>query len=181
MGERSTISCDATSPDNRPLVITFSSNGGKLSSSRNQATLDTTDAGAGPIAIRSTAVDDRQLSASTVTNVNVEAPPAAKPTAQKLSELLFKPNGSYVDNKSKAILDDVALKLQQDPTSTAVLYGASEEKEPQRLALQRAENAKTYLTKSKGIDPDRIQTKANTEPGRTVEVWTLPAGVAPPK
>src|SRR5215472_14419693 len=125
MGERSTISCDATSPDNRPLVITFSSNGGKLSSSRNQATLDTTDAGAGPIAIRSTAVDDRQLSASTVTNVNVEAPPAAKPTAQKLSELLFKPNGSYVDNKSKAILDDVALKLQLDPTSTAVLYGAS--------------------------------------------------------
>jgi outer membrane protein OmpA-like peptidoglycan-associated protein len=181
MGERSTISCDATSPDNRPLVITFSSNGGKLSSSRNQATLDTTDAGAGPIAVRATAVDDRQLSASTVTNVNVEAAPAAKPTAQKLSELLFKPNGSYVDNKSKAILDDVALKLQQDPTSTAVLYGAAEEKEPPRLALQRAENVKTYLTKSKGIDPQRIQTKANTEPGRTVEVWTLPAGVAPPK
>jgi outer membrane protein OmpA-like peptidoglycan-associated protein len=181
MGERSTISCDASSPDNRPVTITFSSNGGKLSSSRNQATLDTTDAGAGPIAVRATALDDRQLSASTVTNVNVEAPPAAKPTAQKLSELTFKPNGSYVDNRSKAILDDVALKLQQDPTSTAVLYGASEEKEPPRLALQRAENAKTYLTKSKGIDPQRIQTKANTEPGRTVEVWTLPAGVAPPK
>src|SRR5262249_34010237 len=122
MGERSTISCDASSPDNRPLVITFSSNGGKLTSSRNQATLDTTDAGAGPIAVRATAVDDRQLSASAVTSVNVEAPAAAQPTAQKLSELLFKPHGSYVDNKSKAILDDVALKLPQDPTSTALLY-----------------------------------------------------------
>ena len=30
-------------------------------------------------------------------------------------ELDFKPNSSYVDNRSKAVLDDVALKLQQDP------------------------------------------------------------------
>jgi outer membrane protein OmpA-like peptidoglycan-associated protein len=181
VGERSTISCDASSPDDRPLTITFTSNGGKLSSSRNQATLDTTDTGAGPIAIRSTATDDRQLSATAVTTVNVEAPPAATPTAQKLGDLTFKPGGAYVDNRSKAILDDVALKLQQDPTSTALLYGSSEANEPPRLALQRAENTKTYLTKSKGIDPQRIQTKASTEPGHGVEIWTVPAGVAPPK
>ena len=181
VGERSTITCDATSPDDRPLTLTFTSNGGKLSSSRNQATLDTTDTGAGPIAIRATAMDDRQLSATAVTTVNVEAPPAATPTAQKLGDLTFKPGGAYVDNRSKAILDDVALKLQQDPTSTAVLYGSSDEKEPPRLALQRAENTKTYLTRSKGIDPQRIQTKASTEPGRGVEIWTVPAGVAPPK
>ncbi len=181
VGERSTISCDASSPDNRPLTVTFTSNGGRLSSSGTQATLDTTDAGAGPISIRATAADDRKLSTTAVTTVNVEAPPAPTPTARKLSDLDFKPGSAYVDNRSKAILDDVALKLQQDPTSTAVLYGSSEEKEPPRLALQRAENTKTYLTKSKGIDPQRITTKASTEPGRGVEVWSLPAGVAPPK
>jgi len=38
----------------------------------------------------------------------------------------------------------------------------------------------SYLTKSKGIDPQRIQTKASTEPGRKVEVWTLPAGATLP-
>src|SRR5580765_7170087 len=85
-GERSSISCDAVSPDNRPVNITYVANGGKLSSNRNQATLDTADTGPGPISVRATAFDDRQLSASTVVTVNVEAPaaPATTPTAQKL-------------------------------------------------------------------------------------------------
>jgi hypothetical protein len=179
-GESASISCEAVSPDNRPVNITYVANGGKLSSNRNQATLDTTDSGPGPIAVRATAFDDRQLSASTVVTVNVEsaAPPA--PTAQKLMELDYKPNSGYVDNRSKAVLDDVALKMQQDPNLNAVLSGSADSGEPRSLALQRAQNAMTYLTKSKGIDPQRIQTKAGTEPGRKVEVWTLPAGATLP-
>jgi outer membrane protein OmpA-like peptidoglycan-associated protein len=181
MGESSTITCDASSPDNRPINLTFVTNGGRLSTNKNQATLDTTDAGAGTIAVRATAYDDRQLSASAVTTVNVEAPPSAHPTAQKLSDLDFKPNSAYVDNRSKAILDDVALKLQQDPNSTAVLAGAAEEKEPARLGTQRAENAKTYLTKSKGIDAQRLKTSSSSLHERKVEIWTVPAGAAPPQ
>jgi outer membrane protein OmpA-like peptidoglycan-associated protein len=160
--------------------ITYVANGGKLSSNRNQATLDTTDAGPGPIAVRATAFDDRQLSASTVVNVNVEAAAPAAPTAQKLMELDYKPNSGYVDNRSKAVLDDVALKLQQDPNLNVVLSGSADTSEPHSLGLQRAQNAMAYLTKFKGIDPQRIQTKAGTEPGRKVEVWTLPAGAALP-
>jgi len=179
-GESASISCEAVSPDNRPINITYVANGGKLSSNRNQATLDTTDVGPGPISVRATAFDDRQLSASTVVTVNVEAPAAALPTAQKLMELDFKPNSGYVDNRSKAVLDDVALKLQQDPNLTAVLSGSADAGEPRNMALQRAQNAMAYLTKSKGIDPQRIQVKAGTEPGRKVEVWTLPAGATLP-
>jgi hypothetical protein len=179
-GESASISCEAVSPDNRPVNITYVANGGKLSSNRNQATLDTTDAGAGPIAVRATAFDDRQLSASTVVTVNVEAAAPAVPTAQKLMELDFKPNSGYVDNRSKAVLDDVALKMQQDPNLNAVLTGSADSGEPRSMALQRAQNAMAYLTKAKGIDPQRIQTKAATEPGRKVEVWTLPAGATLP-
>lgn len=181
VGESSTITCDASSPDNRPLNLTFVTNGGRLSTNKNQATLDTTDAGAGPIAVRATAFDDRQLSAAAVTTVNVEAATPATPTAQKLTDLNFKPNSAYVDNRSKAVLDDVALKLQQDPTSTAVLAGAAEDREPARLATQRADNAKTYLTKSKGIDPQRIKTSSSSLHDRKVEIWTVPAGAAPPQ
>jgi hypothetical protein len=179
-GENASISCDAVSPDNRPINITYVANGGKLSSNRNQATLDTTDVGPGPISVRATAFDDRQLSASTVVTVNVEAAAPAMPAAQKLMELDFKPNSGYVDNRSKAVLDDVALKLQQDPNLTAVLSGSADPGEPRSMALQRAQNAMVYLTKSKGIDPQRIQVKAGTEPGRKVEVWTLPAGATLP-
>ena len=181
VGESSTITCDASSPDNHPISITFVANGGKLSSSKNQATLDTSDTGAGPIAVRATAFDDRNLSAAAVTTVTVEAPPSAAPNAQKLSELDFKPNSTYVDNRSKAALDDVALKMQQDPGSTAVLTGESQPPEPASMANQRAQNAMDYLTKSKGIDPNRIQVKTGTEPGRKVDVWTVPAGATLPQ
>jgi outer membrane protein OmpA-like peptidoglycan-associated protein len=179
-GESASISCEAVSPDNRPVNITYVANGGKLSSNRNQATLDTTDSGPGPIAVRATAFDDRQLSASTVVTVNVEAAAPAMPTAQKLMELDYKPNSGYVDNRSKAVLDDVALKLQQDPNLNVVLSGSADAGEPRSLGLQRAQNAMAYLTKAKGIDQQRIQTKAATEPGRKVEVWTLPAGATLP-
>jgi hypothetical protein len=179
-GESASISCEAASPDNRPLNITFVANGGKLSSNRNQATLDTTDTAAGPIAVRATAFDDRQMSASTVVSVNVEAPAQALPTAQKLMELDFKPTSAYVDNRSKAVLDDVALKMQQDPNLNAVLSGQAQPGEAAGMALRRAQNAMAYLTTSKGIDPQRIQAKASTEPGQKVEVWTLPAGAAMP-
>ena len=179
-GESASISCEAVSPDNRPINITYVANGGKLSSNRNQATLDTADTGPGPISVRATAFDDRQLSASTVVTVNVEAPAPAMPTAQKLMELDFKPNSVYVDNRSKAVLDDVALKMQQDPNLTAVLSGSADAGESPRMGLQRAQNAMTYLTTSKGIDPQRIQVKASSEPGRKVDIWTLPAGAVLP-
>jgi outer membrane protein OmpA-like peptidoglycan-associated protein len=168
------------SPDNRPINITYVANGGKLSSNRNQATLDTTDVGPGPISVRATAFDDRQLSASTVVTVNVEAAAPPMPTAQKLMELDFKPGSGYVDNRSKAVLDDVALKMQQDPNLTAVLSGSADAGESPHMALQRAQNAMAYLTKSKGIDPQRIQVKAGSEPGRKVDIWTMPAGATMP-
>jgi hypothetical protein len=179
-GESTTIHCDAASADNRPLSITYVANGGKLSSNRNQALLDTTDSAPGPISVRATAFDDRQLSASTVVTVNVEAPAPITPTAQKLMELEFKTGSAYVDNRSKAVLDDVALKMQQDPNLNAVLSGSAIAGEGPGMALRRAQNAMTYLTKSKGIDPQRIQVKTGAEPGQKVEIWTLPAGAQLP-
>jgi hypothetical protein len=180
-GDTSIITCQASSPQNRPITLTFVANGGKITPNRNQARLDTADCGPGPIAVRAVAYDDRQLTASAVTTVNVEAPPAPAPTAQKLMTLDFKPNSAYVDNRSKAILDDVALKLQQDPSSMALLRGTAEPSESGKLAGQRAENAKAYLTKSKGIDGQRLQINSSDAPGRTVDIWTIPQGAAPPQ
>jgi len=111
----------------------------------------------------------------------VEPAPAALPTAQKLSQLEFKPNSAYVDNRAKAILDDVALKLQQNPQSVVVLSGSADEKETPRLANQRGQNAMTYLTKSKGIDGGRIKVKTGTQSGRIVDVWSVPPGASMPQ
>jgi outer membrane protein OmpA-like peptidoglycan-associated protein len=180
-GETTVITCDAASPDNRPLTVRFSANNGKITSSNNRATLDTADTGSGPITVRAVAYDDRNLTAAASTTVNVD-PPVSKgpPTAKKLNELQFKVNSSYVDNRAKAILDDVALNMQQDATSTLQLSGSSEAGESKTLASQRAQNAMTYLTKSKGIDARRIQTKTSPEPQRVVDVWSIPAGATMP-
>jgi outer membrane protein OmpA-like peptidoglycan-associated protein len=163
------------------VTISFSSTGGKLTPGNSRATLDTTDSGAGPVSVRATATDDRNMSSFAVATVNVEPAPAALPTAQKISQLEFKPNSAYVDNRAKAILDDVALRLQQDPKSVVMLSGSADEKETPKLANQRAQNAMAYLTKSKGIDSGRIQVKTGTPSGRIVDVWSVPAGASMPQ
>jgi len=180
VGESSTISCNASSPDNRPVVVTFTSSAGHISSSGMRATLDTADAQPGALTVRATAFDDRKLSAATTTTVTVEAPPPPAPTAQKALELEFKPDSSYVDNRSKAELDDLALKMQQDPNSSVVLAGAADPQEKPGMASERAQNSMKYLTQSKGIDSKRIQVKGTAQPGHKVDVWTVPAGAAAP-
>jgi outer membrane protein OmpA-like peptidoglycan-associated protein len=94
----------------------------------------------------------------------------------------FKKNSAYVDNKAKAILDGVALNMQQQADSNAVVIGMpdSDSKAGAKLAMTRAENVKTYLTKSKGIDPKRIQTKVGTKTNGKAEVWVVPAGAPMP-
>jgi outer membrane protein OmpA-like peptidoglycan-associated protein len=180
MGERSTITCEAMSPDNRPVSISFAADRGRISADGPTAVLDTRDAGPGPITVAATAVDDRNLSANAMATVNVEAP-AAPPAAERLTEIAFKRNSAYVDNLAKAVLDDVALRLQREPDTRLVIigYGDTNERTPDRLPGLRAENAKRYLTESKGVDPARIETRAGSG-GQRGEIWIVPAGAEMP-
>ena len=121
-------------------------------------------------------------------NVDVQSAPVSLTSAETagtltpsmLNELTFKPDSSRVDNRAKAELDDDALRLQRDANATLIIEGSANPSENDALALQRAENAKTYLTRSKGIDPTRIQTRAaQTKTGAKVVVVMVPAGAPP--
>jgi outer membrane protein OmpA-like peptidoglycan-associated protein len=181
VGETSTITCDASSPDNHPVSLSFSSSGGKLVPRNNNAVLDTSQLQPGTLTVTGIATDDRNLSASAAAVVNVEgvaAPPT--PTSQ---DIAFRSNSARVDNKAKAILDGVALQLQQHADSTAIVVGYADPGEPggETLAQRRAVNVKNYLVE-KGIDTGRINTRGQVEAGKTgVVVWVVPAGVAPPQ
>jgi outer membrane protein OmpA-like peptidoglycan-associated protein len=178
-GTPSTITAAGQSPDNRPLTYEFTASGGRISPSGAQATLDTAGAPAGPISVTCTATDDRGLSGSDRTSVNVEVPPPP-PTASKLNQIEFKnpAKPARVDNEAKAILDDVALRLQREPDAKAVIIGSFEpsEKNGQKLAEQRAVNTKAYLTQEKGIDPSRIDLRTGSGGTRTAEIYLVPAG-----
>lgn len=177
VGETSTITCQGASPDNRPIQIHFASSGGSMTERDNLGMLTSNEPG--NISVKATVSDDRNLMADALTTVNVEPPPPA-PTASKANEIAFKPSSAYVDNRAKAVLDDVALRLQQDPNSSVTLIGHSDAKEAKRLADRRATNAAAYLTKSKGIDPGRVKTKPSPEPSKTTEIWMVPQGAAAP-
>ncbi len=182
-GTPSTVTCTCSSPDNAPdypvqaSISNWSATGGRISGSGNTATLDTTGASAGPITATATCTDSRGLSSRATASVNVEVPPAP-PQASKLNEISFSRNSARVDNTAKAILDDVALRLQREADARAVIVGFADPKElkPATLAAQRAANAKEYLTKEKGIDPSRIETRTGSGGGMKAEIWFVPAG-----
>lgn len=181
VGESSTISCTATSPMERQVTLHFSSPLGQLTPRINRVTLDTTGLQPGPVVVTTTATDEAGLSASASTTVTVEAAPAI-PVATKIADLGFKPNSAYVNNQAKAILDDVALRLQREPSTTVLLVGSAAQTENAQLSTQRATNAGTYLSKTKGIDAGRIQSKpAEQQNGNKVEVWIVPAGAPAPQ
>ena len=188
-GTSSIITCACTSPDNVPVTVGgWTSSGGSISGSGNSATLNTTGASSGPITIGTTCTDSRGLTASTSSSVTVEnPPPPAPPQATKVNECAY-PNLKKpwrVDNTCKAELDDVALKLQQDPDAKLIVVGNSEPKERRKnLAAERALNVKAYISggeAKQNIDPSRIEARTGNAGTATSEQWIVPAGATFPE
>ncbi|HVP41948.1 MAG TPA: hypothetical protein VMS96_00870 [Terriglobales bacterium] len=183
-GTPSTISCSCSSPDNSadyPVtasITNWSSSAGRVSGSGNSATLDTAGASPGPITVTATCTDSRNLSSNGTANVNVENPPPP-PEASKLNECSYtnKAKPARVDNACKAALDDYALRLQRDADAKGVIVGNKTAKEKvKNLAGQRAANVKEYMTKEKGIDPARLETRSGSADAASTEQWIVPAG-----
>ena len=187
-GSPSTITCSCTSPDNVPVTVGgWTATGGSISGSGNSATLNTTGAPAGTITVNATCTDSRGLTASTTASVTVENPPPPPPQANKLNECQY-PNKMKpwrVDNTCKAMLDDAALKLQQDPEAKLVVVGNADPKEKRKnLAAERAVDVKAYIAggeAKQNIDPSRIETRTGTEGTMTSEQWIVPSGASFPE
>lgn len=182
-GGTATITCTCTSPDGVPVnVAGWSATGGTVSGSGNSGTLNTTGASPGPITVSATCTDSRGLTANSSAQVTVENPPPPPPKASKLSQCDF-PNPKKpwrVDNTCKAILDDVALRLQQEADAKLVIVGNAEpgEKRP-NLAGERAVDSKAYLSggeAKQAIDASRIETRTGSGGTKTAEYWVVPAG-----
>jgi outer membrane protein OmpA-like peptidoglycan-associated protein len=89
------------------------------------------------------------------------AAPAAPAPAPEVRETIHFPSGSArLSNIAKAKLDEVALRLKQDPSASARILGYTDargsEEANQRLSEQRAEAARQYLVSRHGIDAARI-------------------------
>lgn len=182
-GDGANVTASASSPDGRPLTYSYKTTGGTIEGSGPSARFSSQGMQPGSATVTCGVSDDRNLTASDTANVTVNAPPPpppppAPPEAAKLNDIQFpKRLSGRVDNAAKAILDDVALRLQRDADAKAVIVGQVNANEKDRkLAAQRATNAKTYLVKEKGIDPARIEVRTGKTSEASAGIWIVPAG-----
>lgn len=184
-GDPSTVTVTAGNPDNRPLTYNYTASAGRVSGSGTSATLDTAGANAGPITVTATVSDDRGLTATCNASVNVEVPPPP-PQASQLNSCQFNQDLKRpwrVDNTCKAVLDEVALRLQREADAKLVIVGhsdpAADKKNAADYAQQRAVNSKAYLSGGEAkqqLDPTRIEVRTGAETGQTADFWLVPAG-----
>jgi outer membrane protein OmpA-like peptidoglycan-associated protein len=197
-GETSTITASGVSPQNRPLTYSYAATAGTISGTGATANFSSTGAPTGISTITGTVTDDKGQTATATTSVTITEPyvaPAPHTQApQAISFAKDKARPTRVDNEAKAVLDEVALDLQKQPDTKAVVVGNSDAKEKATLAreqeaaekhrhvkvvdlaAERAVNTKDYLVKEKGIDAARISVATGTADEQTADIYLVPSG-----
>lgn len=81
----------------------------------------------------------------------------------------------------KARLDNLAIELQNEPTTTAYILVYKNRNSRQPQANQLLSRAREYLISQRGIDSSRIVTvEGGARDQNCVELWLVPRGAAPP-
>jgi hypothetical protein len=108
------------------------------------------------------------------------------PPISPCGPIFFPYNSARINNEHKACLDEIALRMQQDPRAALLVDGHRDSSERVGISLTRANNARDYLVNEKGVDSARITVRnfGDTCPhesgdpnlNRRVEFWIIPAG-----
>jgi outer membrane protein OmpA-like peptidoglycan-associated protein len=182
-GERVNVSASASSPQNFALTYAWQANGGQIVGTGSSVQFDTTGLAPGTYTITGRVDDGHNGAADCTSNVTVQQPPPP-PQASKINECTtYKAGIARTDNACKRILDDVALRLQNEPKGTIVIVGYSDPKEPKMKSVgkDRADNASKYL-EGKGIDKSRIAVRAGSgqegagATNRRIDIIWVPEG-----
>jgi hypothetical protein len=185
---------NATASGADGATFTWSTTGGTLSSTSGaQVTLDTTGMSAGSVTVSVNVGTTRTRcdqpcpggSCSTSITVTSTIPPEVHPPLSPCGPIFFPFNSARINNEHKACLDEIALRLQQDPRASLVVDGHRDSSERVGISLTRGNNARDYLVNEKGVDTARVTVRnfGDTCPhdsgdpnlNRRVEFWIVPA------
>jgi outer membrane protein OmpA-like peptidoglycan-associated protein len=180
-GTHSTISCTCTSPDNAQVSVgNWTTSAGSVSGSGGTATLDTTGASAGPIAVTATCSDTRGLNTQASAQVAVENPPAPSPEFVRLEARLAlhsiyfqtdqpriaKPDGGLLASQQQtltSLAEDFKKYLETKPDAHLTLEGHADPRGSaeynQALSERRVERTKRFLIE-RGVPAASLETKA---------------------
>jgi hypothetical protein len=190
------VSFRATGTGGGNLTYTWTATGGQLSSTTGaEVSLDTSGARPGTITVTVSVATDRSRcdqpcpggscsTSITVTRIEEVKPPPSPNVP--CGPIFFPFNSARINNEHKACLDEIALRLQQDPRSSVVIDGHRDSSERVGISLTRINNAKAYLVTEKGIDGARITLRnfgdtcahesGDPNLNRRVEFYILPDG-----
>lgn len=186
------LRASGSDPDGDNLTYTWTTNSGRIVGSGASVQLDSTGI-SGPASLSATVrvSDGRGGSADSTCNLRIPAP-ARSPETMTCAATGFARNRARLNNVDKACLDDVALRLRQDPRSRVLIIGHADKNEARAdlLSRQRAEATKAYLVRERAVDDSRVTvrgvgaTQASSATGphgnRRVEVIFVPEGATPP-
>ncbi len=166
VGESVRLFADVNDPDGDTVTVTWNTQAGSINPREGETVTWSSQGvrpGSGPVSARVS--DGYGGTADCQLTLTVAAPPPpAEPTLLTFSCAEFPSGNTRIDNRCKAILDDVALQLRQNPRATAVVTGHSDsagsDEVNNRMSLERADNARTYLVDTHGINGSRIDTAA---------------------
>ena len=137
-------------PDNDKTTVTWSATGGTVSGSGDTATFNSTGLRAGTYTVTATVDDGRGGRASCNMTVNV--------SERMTLPCSFRVGSARLDNKCKAALDDIAVRMQSDTRLRANIIGYTDDsRQDKGLGIKRAQAAADYLRK-KQIDASRLTT-----------------------
>ncbi len=146
----------ASDPDSDKTTVTWSATGGTVTGSGESATFDATGLRAGTFTVTATVEDGRGGRASCSMTVNVSERVGLTSEGKRGTAGGFAPGSARVDNVAKAALDDIAVRMQNDPRLRANIIGYTDSTRRDRgLGIKRAQNVANYL-KGKGVEESRL-------------------------
>jgi len=183
-GGTSSISSNASSPDGRRLIYSYSASAGDVSGTGSSATLNTGSAQPGTITVTCNVADDRvpALTSSNTTTVLVQAPPPPAPAPEikelesrlALHTIYFATARPTIEHPERGLLDsqaDILEKLAADfarylkyrPDAHLILSGHADPRGGPEynkgLTDRRVGRAKDFLVEH-GVPADHIDTKS---------------------
>ena len=145
----------ASDPDGDKLTYSWSGASGAVSGTGNTGTFNAAGVKAGSYIVTVAVDDGRGGKASCSMTVNVSE--RLSVTKDKCG--FFKPRGTRVDNCAKAILDDLAVRMKNDPKLRANIIGYTDdspyEKNKKGLGEARAKAVADYLGEQ-GVESSRL-------------------------
>ena len=154
-GDTVGASAQASDPENDPLTYAWTLDGQRRSESSSRIQINTSGLAGGRHSVAVTVEDDRGAAASDTKNFSVS------------EKIVIHMEGNLPNNVAKAQLDEIALKMRQNPQLRATLTGHTDdrgsEEVNERVGLRRADAVKAYLVREQNIDEGRIETQSAGE------------------